>query len=152
VLGFVDRNGKFTTVTDPAAARPPGAGTVLNGISDSGAISGGYVALGPAARAFVYRAGRFITLRVPRSGRSAAADAEAARISPRSGLVVGSYRRTAASLDAGFTYRQGVYRTLNDPRATAGSEPQSGNDAGRVVGIYRTSGDVRHGFEFTPRS
>jgi hypothetical protein len=149
--GFVLRHGKYTTVTDPSASRPPGGGTALNGISDNGTLSGGYLTGGSDAHGFVERAGQFTTLRVPGPGRSAAADAEAAGISPRSGLVVGSYRKTATSRPVGFSFRRGVYRTLKDPAATAGTEPQSGNDAGRIVGIYRTGAGTQHGFVFTPR-
>jgi hypothetical protein len=148
--GFVLRDGRYSTVSDPAAARS-GAGTVLNGISDLGTISGGYVAAHSVAHAFVYRAGKFTALRIPVSARAAAAEAEAAGISRSSGLVVGSYRRTVASREAGFSDQRGSYRTLSDPKATAGTEPQGASDSGRIVGIYLTSGHVQHGFEFTPR-
>ncbi len=49
----------------------------------------------------------------------------------------------------GFSYHHGVFRTLNDPAATASTDPQCGNDLSRIAGFYAGKKGTT-GFKFTP--
>ena len=152
-FGFELKAGKFTTISDPAARKKEFEGTLVGGIADNGTIAGSYVDAGGVAHGFLYRAGKFTRINVPGAAVAPGKGTRAACISDRSGLVVGIYWQARHPSDpTGFTYRKGVYRGLGDPAAVAGTEPQCGNDAGRIVGFYLGRGGIQHGFEFTPKS
>ena len=154
--GFVLKNGKFTTITYPGPAHAKHPDTVLTGISDSGTITGIYINGKGNGKgngngngttiSFRYRAGRFTKIVVPH-----AFVAEVACISKHQGLIVGVYQTSArASSAVGFVDHAGVLRSLRDPAATDGTNPQCGNDSGLIVGFYLTPNQQSHGFLFTP--
>ena len=69
--GFVYRNGKFRSITAPAAGKRASQGTVPAGINSSGVIVGFYIA-GPVytQRGFELSKGKFSTVHVPLSPHS----------------------------------------------------------------------------------
>lgn len=142
--GFGLSGGTFTTVDDPGAAETSGSGTVVNGIADDGTMSGAYTDSQGRQHGFWLRDGTFHRLDVP-----GARNTEVACISARSGLLVGIYQVRGHRNVAGFSYHHGVFRTLADPAAKMGTDPQCANDRSRVVGFYPGRDNVA-GFRFTP--
>lgn len=95
------------------------------------------------AHSFLYHAGKFTALTVPGAAESAGKGAEPDCISKHSGLVVGTYwKASSPAHPTGFTDQRGTYRTLSDPAGNDGTEPQCGNDSGRIVGVYLTGNGV----------
>jgi hypothetical protein len=144
--GFIFRNGVFTTVTYPAADSL-GLGTALNGIADDGTISGLYEDVRGRIHGFWYRNGAFHKIDVPGARQTAVAC-----ISERSGLIVGTYQPRSGAGGRGFTYHQGVFRTLPHPVGSVDAFPQCGNDRSRIVGFYYTNKNRNRtvAFKFTP--
>src|SRR6185437_2242085 len=73
-------------------------------------------------------------------------------ISEHSGLLVGGYLVAGSKAFRGFTFRNGVYRTLRVASPKQATLPQCGNDHGAVVGY--SNGGVNSAsssaFLFTP--
>jgi hypothetical protein len=146
--GFVLRRGRFTIVRYPPGSRS----TWASGVADNGTIAGGYTSRLGVLHGFLDAGGVFSPIAVPGAPAGRGKGTAPACISKHSGLVVGNYwRRGRSSRPVGFSYQHGAYRTLSDPAATQGTEPQCGNDGGQIVGVYYTGGGAPHGFEFTPR-
>jgi hypothetical protein len=145
--GFELSHGMFTTIDAPGAAEVSGGGTVLNGVADDGTISGAYSDAQGRQHGFWARGGTFHKIDVP-----GARNTQVACISPRTDLLVGTYQVRGHRHVAGFSYRHGTFRTLADPSAQAGTDPQCANDPGRVVGFYVGKANSTIGFRFTPRS
>jgi hypothetical protein len=143
--GFELSHGMFTTIDEPGAAEMPGSGTVLNGVADDGTMSGAYTDAHGLQHGFWVSGGTFHLVDVP-----GARNTEVACISPRSGLLVGIYQVRGHRHVAGFSYHHGTFRTLADPSARAGTDPQCVNDRSRVVGFYVGKKSVTTGFRFTP--
>ena len=152
MLGFVLKGGKFTTIRHPAVGGKPVMSTILNGVADDGEMSGGYTTASSVLHGFLYRNGTYTEIKVPDAPQTPGGGTEASCISKHSGLVVGIYFKSASANPVGFSYQGGRYHTISDPAAVRGTDPQCGNDAGKIVGFYfgRTGG--ARGFVFTPTS
>ncbi|MGN6677829.1 MAG: hypothetical protein ACTHKL_08580 [Streptosporangiaceae bacterium] len=142
--GFELSSSAFTTVDEPAAAGTAAGGTVVNGVADDGTMSGAYTDDQGRQHGFWLRGGTFHRIDVPGARNTAVAC-----ISALSGLLVGVYRVSGHRRPSGFSYHHGVFRTLADPSATMGTDPQCANDRSRVVGFYVRDQKLT-GFRFTP--
>src|SRR5206468_2399501 len=106
--GFLYSNGTYTSLTFPFPVSFNSAG----GINNLGQIVGSYQDASNNNHGFLY--------------------------SNASGQIVGHY--TAAGSFHGFFYNPntGLYTTLDDPMATAGTQAFGINDLGQIVGTYGT--------------
>jgi hypothetical protein len=156
ILGFVDRGGHFTTITDPAAgSKAPVRGCIL-GVNVRGVMVGYYVSRSGVRHGFRDDHGRFTPINVPGAGRGSGRGTVAVDIND-SGVVVGYYfgRR---GVEHGFVERGGLFSTVRDPadgRGTRATWVSGVADSGTLTGGYITRGRVLHGFlyhagTFTP--
>jgi hypothetical protein len=143
--GFVLRNGKFTSISFPGPAGAKNPRTVVSGISDDGTMTGIFFDQAGDQIGFTDHAGKFRRISVPGGTM-----ARVACISERSGLVVGDYQASDSAPIRGFTFRNGIYRTLQAASGKKGTIPQCGNDHGDVVGFVTGKGASSTGFLFTP--
>lgn len=147
--GFVLKKGKFSLVKVPTGTHSSVVAAVLNGIADDGTITGWYQGAKDIAHSFIDRAGTFTAIAVPH-----AVQTFVACISADGHEAVGIYTTTRnGTVNHGFSYRSGIYRTINDPAGIAGTSPQCVNNAGVVVGYYnfKKHSTATRAFRFTPR-
>lgn len=147
--GFMLRNGTYTTINDPLAGTAALQGTSVVAIADNGMIAGTYTDRKGHHHGFLYHDGVFRRFDVPRELNTLVAC-----VASKGGLVVGEYYATTKSPAVGFSHRGSEFRSLHYPGAARGSgqgtEPQCGNDRGRIVGIYIDRSGRQQGFSFTP--
>ena len=108
--GFIDRDGKFTTLNDPLAGVGPGSGTNKNGINDKGEIVGTYYGATSGGDGFLHNKGGYTTIADP----NATGGTNAWGINDL-GQIVGVYSDNTGG--HGFLYSDGSYVTLNAPGA-----------------------------------
>lgn len=124
---------------------------MVTGLSDAGLVVGTYIDSRAVQHGFELRAGTFTVISHPRASARPGKGTFIGCVSPKTRELTGSFwSATAPRNPSGFTFRSGRFRALNDPAATAGTDPSCANDLGRVVGVYFARGAVR-GFEFIPR-
>jgi probable HAF family extracellular repeat protein len=130
---FLYSNGAYATSLDhPSAAGGVNGGTFAEGINDAGQIVGTYQDATAHPHGFLYSNGSYTDIGVPFGINTSAHGINA------SGQIVGHY--TAAGSFHGFFYNPntGLYTTLDDPMATAGTQAFGINDLGQIVGTYGT--------------
>jgi PEP-CTERM motif len=121
---FVETNGTFTTISDPALH---GGGTVATGINDQGVISGYYyVGSGTTAYGFTDTNGTFVT-------------------TPLYGSWLNRINDAGQFSGSGSIYTNGVGVVVTDPLGTTASWTQGLNDNGDMVGYYEI-GSAVYGF------
>ena len=147
---FVDRNGRFTSITAPGAGTRDGR-TVADGINRAGTIVGDYFTGKPSSKqtGFVLSKGKFSTVKVPLSAHShptASAITGIADDGTISGVVVVGGR------SHGFIERAGKFTAVNVPHAF-GTEAACVSEHGRlVVGGYQPTRASNTSIGFTFRS
>jgi hypothetical protein len=145
--GFIDHHGKFTIITDPAAATSRAGTTCPAGIDNAGAIVGQYRDRSGMLHGFAYRNRKFTTIDEPHAGHRSGQGTTAVEIN-KSGVTVGYYV-TRKNLEKGFILRNGVFTTVTYPAADPlglGTALNGIADDGTISGLYE---DVRgrvHGF------
>lgn len=131
--GFTWDNGTFTTIDYPGAMS-----TAVYGINDLGEVVGGFCTtntvcsgsvLTPTQHAFLDDHGAFTELDYP----GAVAGTQANAIN-NAGQIVGTYDTTTGPHS--FLYQNGVYATIDDPKATWTSATAI-NNHGVVAGAYQ---------------
>jgi len=140
--GFLFQNGVFTPIDDPLAA----ANTTANGINQSGQIVGSYVDANNATHAFLFKDGMFFTIDDPLATKGTVAlDINTA------GQIVGFY--TADDGVHGFIRSiTGAFTTFDAPAGSplnGGTQPQSINDEGQIVGNLTDAAGMEFGFVFS---
>jgi hypothetical protein len=147
ILGFTERRGRFTTITDPVSkSGAPVRGCVL-GVNVRGVLSGYYVSRTGVRHGFVLRSGRFIPVNVPGAGRKSGQGTVAVDIND-SGVVAG-YFFGSKGVEHGFVLRAGHYSTVRDPAdgpGTRGTWVSGVADTGTLTGGYVAHNKVLHGF------
>jgi hypothetical protein len=132
----VDRNGKFSSITAPAAGKPKGQGTFADGINASGVIVGYYVT-GPVVkqRGFVLKNGKFSTLHVPLSPHSHPAATVLDGIADDGTISVGF---TDAKHNAhSFIERSGKFTTIAVPHGFETAIQCISEHGGFAVGTFQ---------------
>jgi hypothetical protein len=147
-LGFVDVAGTFTPVNDPAGT----SGTTVNGINDSGILTGVY-SDSTGVHGFTDSGGVFTTIVDPAAvgfdtGPDGINDA---------GAFVGQYLDNSNQSNFGGSFLDigGVFTPINDPLAdlsVGGTVAFDINNTGTIVGEYFESTGPGQGFVATPQS
>lgn len=148
--GFVDRHGRFATVTDPAAGRRSRVPGCVLGANSRGVLVGYYATVSGVRHGFRDDHGRFTTISMPGAGRRAGEGTIAVDIND-SGTIVG-YAISGRHVEQGFVLR---HRAFTPVRAGgAGREAGEGtwvsgiSDNGTLAGGYIDAGKVHHGFSY----
>jgi hypothetical protein len=136
--GFVLKDGAFTSFDVPGSTA-----TTPNWISPQGVIVGGYVDSRGANHGFVLDNGQYTTVDFP-----SAAGTILTGLNP-SGEMAGASCTVAScpatSLHSFTVSKQGVFKGFDPPGAIS-SNAASINPSGAVVGAYRDSSGVGHGY------
>ena len=143
--GFIDRDGRFTTINDPNAGTASGQGTNVGYINDLGQVTGSYTESNGNTVAFAGPLGRLSTVSDP---LAPAFSTLTAAIND-AGVVAGEYFDTSGVVH-GFTERRGVFTPVEDPAGTEGTDLTGISNLGVVVGFYIDSSGNTHGFELSP--
>lgn len=135
--GFLYSGGVFTHFSFPGAKN-----TSVHDMNKQGVIVGSFDAPdGNGQRAFMVHNGTFTQVQIPGFPN---APAIAQTINDQ-GDIAGSFNGNGTNF--GFLLHQGQLTTLSFPGAQVGTFPNSINNAGVIVGIYRTAEtDPDHGF------
>lgn len=135
--GFVDRNGKFRSVTAPAAGKQVSQGTFALGINRSGVIVG-YYASGSTpvrSRGFVLRNGKFTTVHVPLSPHSHPAATVVDGIADDGTISVGFF--DAKNNTHSFIDRAGKFTTIAVPKGFETEIECISEHGGLAVGTFQ---------------
>src|SRR5215470_225942 len=107
--GFIDHHGRFTAITDPAAATSRSGLTCPVGIDNAGAIVGQFRDGSGVFHGFLYQNHKFSTIDEPHAGSGSGQGTTAVEIN-KSGVIVGWYV-TGRGLEKGFILKNGVFTT-----------------------------------------
>jgi hypothetical protein len=134
-VGFVGKEGKFSTLTDPAAGA---SGTTCPfSISTAGVIVGYYAT--STDHGFVDRNGHFTSINVPGASNAQGEGTFAVDINA-AGVIVGRYVTGHDSAEHGFVLRNGKFTTINYPHPARAKDPDTVltgiSDNGTIVGAY----------------
>ncbi len=144
--GFLERNGDFTTIDDPAAMGSLG-GTDPLSINEHGVIAGFYLDNANVGHGFVLRNGTFATIDDPAAG-SLAGQGTFLDGDNDHGLITGTYFDIKGVLH-GFTMHNGRITNVTDPRAGGqqkyGTILDSANNHGVVAGNIVDKAGVNQG-------
>jgi hypothetical protein len=159
--GFVLPAGGQIATFDAGAATGAHQGTIPVGINASGTITGSYIDGNSASHGFVRTAnGQITTFDAPLAPTATASRGTSAMSINDSGVIVGFY--TTGSVGTGAYY--GFQRAAKSPYTiTAVNDPNAGSDigpngtkqgtsayginaSGEIVGGYKDSNSVQHGF------
>jgi uncharacterized membrane protein len=143
--GFLDRDGRFTTINNPNAGTASGQGTNVGYVNDLGQVVGSYTESNNNTVAFAGPPGRF----APVSDPLAPAFSTLTAAINDAGVVAGEWF-DAGGESHGFTELRGVYTPVEDPAGTEGTRPTGISNLGVVVGFYTDSSGNLHGFERSP--
>ena len=110
----------------------------MSGINNNNVVVGSYFDSADVVHGFVYRQGKFSTVTVPR--------ATATQVMGINDLgdIVGTYQVSGPLNFHGFIRHDGVFTTIDDPKASFGTTAFGINKNGDIVGSY----DNSHGFVF----
>jgi YD repeat-containing protein len=138
-------DGRFSTVTDPAA---PGTSLTAAAINDRGDVAGVYT--NPSSGntdGFLKTHGQFIDLAVPGASSTMALGVN------NSDEVVGVYTPSdnSQALDGFIWTPQHGFTTLDDPHGIGTTTINGVNDLGQVVGFYVDAAGNTDGFVATPQ-
>ncbi len=136
VHGFTLQSGAFSAVNYPNALD-----TWLTEINQYGTLVGNYLK-GSVSKGFVLANGKYTTI-----AHSGAVSTNPQAISG-TGVVVGYYTDTATH---GFTWKNGSFTTVDNPKGVYGTMLTDVNGSGVVVGNY-LSGDHAFGFIYKNKS
>jgi hypothetical protein len=145
--GFIDRHGKFTIITDPAAATSRVGVTCPVGIDNAGAIVGQYRDGSGVFHGFVYQNRKFTTIDEPHASHRSGRGTTAVEINT-AGVIVGWYV-TSKGLMKGFIFRNGVFTSVTHPAADSlglGTVLNGIADDGTISGLYEDVRGSVHGF------
>jgi uncharacterized membrane protein len=145
--GFIDRHGRFTIITDPAAATSRAGITCPAGIDNAGAIVGQYRDRSGVFHGFLYQNRKFTTIDEPHAGRRSGQGTTAVEIN-KAGVIVGWYITSKGAV-SGFILKAGVFKTVTDPAADSVGEGTVLNgieDNGTISGLYADIHGREHGF------
>ncbi len=140
--GFIDRNGRFTTINEPDAGTASGQGTSVGYVNDFGQVTGSYTESNDNTVAFAGPLGKLTTVSDP---LAPAFSTLTAAIND-TGVVAGEYF-DANGVVHGFVELRGVFIPVEDPAGTEGTDLTGISNLGVVVGFYIDSSGVTHGFE-----
>lgn len=146
--GFIERQGRFTAVNDPAAGQHALVTACPQGINRLGTIVGSFVASTGVSTGLRDRGGRFTSIRAPGAG---AAPGEGTFLSAINDAgAIGGFYIDARGVGHGFVLSGGKFKVVNAPHAGTsrfeGTLVTGVSDAGLVVGSYVDSSGVQHGF------
>lgn len=146
--GFIERQGRFTAVNDPAAGQHALVTACLQGINRLGTIVGSFEASTGVSTGLRDRGGRFTSISAPRAG---AASGEGTFLSAINDAgTIGGFYIDPRGVDHGFVLSGGKFKVVNAPHAgmsrSEGTLVTGVSDAGLVAGSYIDSRRVLHGF------
>jgi uncharacterized membrane protein len=144
--GFLLSGGQYTTFDDPDAGTGSFQATEGAGTNASGQIVGRYFDANFNTHGFLLSGGQYTTLDPP----NADGFAQANGIND-SGEIVGDY--SDATGVHGYVLSGGQYTTLDDPNlapGSFGSEVESVNNTGQIVGLFTDSTVTFHGYAANP--
>jgi uncharacterized membrane protein len=144
--GFVDRRGRFTTLSDPAAGGGAKTAACPQAVNSHGVIVGDYITRAGVEYGFVYLAGRFTTIEAPGAGHAKNQGTSANAIND-AGTIAGEFT-DAHNVSHGFVLANDKFTVLNDPQGYHRQYTFATGitDTGMVVGSYYDSRSVQHGF------
>jgi hypothetical protein len=119
-------------------AYPGSAFTIVNGINNGNAVVGSYFDSAAHIHGFIYRQGKFMAVNFP-----GATATEILGINDF-GDIVGRYQLPGPLNFHGFLRHNGIFSSLDMPKATFGTMAFGIDKAGKVVGSY----DNAHGFVY----
>lgn len=122
--GFIEANGRFTTLDYPTAQ-----GTSAIAVNNTGTVVGYYLINNTGPHAFLYQNGIFTNIDWPGSNYT-----EATAIN-NLGVVAGFFTTTTGALH-GFTYSNGTFTQIDRPDSPNGSGLFGINDHGDLVGVW----------------
>jgi hypothetical protein len=141
-FGFLESNGVFTSVTDPAAPKGPKAMSQVLGVNDDGDAVGFYNDAQNNSHAFERLAtGKYVAINVP-----GASSVTATGINDK-GDITGFFTPNGASAASSFIDTHGVITVLNFPGGT-NTQALGINNADELVGSFAQGGGT-HGFLVT---
>jgi hypothetical protein len=145
--GFVERNGKFTTINAPDAGTASGQGTSIGYINDLVQVTGSDTESNGDTVAFAGPVGTFPIVSDPAGPPFSTLTAAI----NDAGVVVGEYVDASGDFH-GFAEVRGMFNPVEDPAGTAGTNVAGINNLGLIVGFYVDSSGNFHGFELSPAS
>jgi hypothetical protein len=139
--GFVDRNGRFTTITAPAAGKRFPDGTFADGINSSGVIVG-YYSYGRhlSQHGFVLKNGKFAAVRFPLSRHSHPLATVLDGIAD-DGTISGAYI-DAKRHDHSFLERADKFTTIAVPHGIQTDVFCISEHGGLAVGTFQPTGEA----------
>jgi hypothetical protein len=145
--GFIDRHGRLTTYSEPAAGTAKGTGTQINFYLD-GEFGGLYFSENGSAHGFYTEGGTVHSVNSPALSDPSSGYGTELSAASSDGTLYGTVSRPGAAPAEGFTDRHGAFTAIKDPHQL-GSSDSSGtfvsnaNSGGLVVGnySYNTSGE-----------
>ena len=136
--GFILRHDVLITLDVPFAGS---VGTQLDGINNSGIITGVWVDGAFTAHGFVYEKGNFAHLEYP-----GALDTFPYGINSR-GDIVGNWDTDQSTVGHGFVFSRGQIFSIDVPDAVPDGTAANGiNDSGQIVGSFIGEDGNSHGF------
>jgi uncharacterized membrane protein len=127
---------KFTSFSVPNATL-----TVVEGINNAGVTVGIYEDRSGNLHGFMLNGKKLTTIDDPKGTKT-----ECLHVNANGALSIVGYYTTSKSTPVGFLYQNGTFTDVPGPAGATGSYAYGINDSGTIVGAYKDSAGVTHGY------